>query len=105
MWRSFSRRGLTRRVAEIRRPQPAGQRGQRGGGVGNEVVPIVINGVMYVAAGNLVAAVKADTGDELWRYQLAQGSASSRGVNYWPGAGAIPPRIIFTAGRNLVALN
>ena len=87
-------------------PAPAGQRGQRGGGgVGNEVTPIVINGVMYVPAGNLVAAVKADTGDELWRYQLAQGSASSRGVNYWPGAGAIPPRIIFTAGRNLVALN
>src|SRR5438046_2287663 len=42
---------------------PAGQRGQRGGGggVGNEVVPIVINGVMYVPAGNLVVGVKADS--------------------------------------------
>jgi len=76
-----------------------------GGGVGAQAVPIVVNGVMYVPAGNQVIAIDPVNGTEIWKYQLAQGTASSRGVSYWPGDGDNPPRIIFTAGRNLVALN
>jgi quinoprotein glucose dehydrogenase len=33
------------------------------------------------------------------------GAPSSRGVAYWPGDGAHPARIVFTAGRRLAALN
>lgn len=81
-------------------------RGRGGaGGIGNEVTPIVIKGVMYVPAGNLVVALEADTGKEVWRYQMERGQASSRGVAYWPGDKDNPPRIIFTSGNNLVALN
>ena len=36
---------------------------------GHEAPPMVVNGVMFVAAaGNQVMAIKADTGDLLWRY-------------------------------------
>lgn len=89
---------------------PAAGRGRGGGrggpgGIGNEVTPIAVNGVMYVPAGNLVVAIDGDTGKEVWRYQLASGQASSRGVEYWPGDKDNPPRIIFAAGNNLIALN
>jgi len=85
-------------------PAPAGP-GRGGPGIGNEVTPIVVNGIMYVPAGNLVVALDADAGKEVWRYQLARGQASTRGVSYWPGDKDNPPRIIFTAGNSLVALN
>ena len=37
--------------------------------------------------------------------RLPAGRPSTRGVAYWPGDKQNPPRIIFTAGRNLIALN
>jgi outer membrane protein assembly factor BamB len=90
----------------------AGQSQQKGlgaiggiGNVGNEVTPLVIGGVMYVPAGNKIVALDSENGKELWKYQLATGTASSRGVAYWPGDQNNPPRIIFTSGRNLIALN
>ena len=85
---------------------PAAGRGRGGGaGIGGEVTPIVVNGVMYVPAGNLVVAIDGDGGKEVWRYALPRGQASTRGVSYWPGDKDNPPRIIFTSGNNLVALN
>jgi len=84
-------------------------RGGRGGGFGgggaSEATPIVVNSVMYVPAGNRVVALDATDGKEIWSYQVASGAASSKGVAYWQGDKDNPPRILFTAGRNLVALN
>ena len=40
----------------------------------NEVTPIVVNGVMYLPAGNRVVALDPETGAEIWRYQLKTGS-------------------------------
>ena len=82
-----------------------GRGGRGGGGVGAEATPIVAGGVMYIPAGNFVVALEPDTGKEMWRYKLSAGNASSRGVAYWPGDKQNPPRVIFTAGRSLVALN
>jgi glucose dehydrogenase len=97
---------FTTRPANAPPPNGKAKGGGRGGaGIGSEAVPIVINNVMYLPAGNLVVAVAADTGKEVWRYQLAMGAASSRGVAYWPGDKQNGARIIFTAGRNLIALN
>jgi quinoprotein glucose dehydrogenase len=79
--------------------------GRGGAGIGAEVTPIVVNGIMYVPAANLVVAVDTDGGKEVWRYQLSRGEASTRGVSYWPGDKDNPPRIIFTSGNNLIALN
>ena len=97
-------------------PGPAGRaggagRGGRGagGGVGAQVVPVVVNGVMYVPAGNVVVALDGATGKEVWRYTVTTGAASNRGVNYWPGNGTVAPRIVFTTrgqtGNSLVALD
>lgn len=76
-----------------------------GGSGSSEVTPIVIDGMMYLTTGNRVIAVNPETGKELWHYQVKNGAASTRGVTYWPGDGKLPPRIIFTAGRRMIAVS
>jgi quinoprotein glucose dehydrogenase len=71
----------------------------------NEVTPIVVNGVMYLPAGNRVVALDPETGAEIWRYELKIGAASQRGVSYWAGDKENPPRILFLTGHKMVALN
>ncbi|HXP86950.1 MAG TPA: PQQ-binding-like beta-propeller repeat protein [Bryobacteraceae bacterium] len=72
---------------------------------GSEFTPIVIQGVMYVAAFKHVAALEPEAGKILWRYDLKTGSPSRRGLAYWVGDGTNPPRVIFTSGRSMFALN
>ena len=74
-------------------------------GTMNEVTPLVVNGKIYLPAGNRVVALEAATGQEVWRYELKTGLASQRGVAYWPGDRNNPPRILFTTGHDMVALN
>src|SRR5205823_3424969 len=50
----------------------------------SEAVPIVVNGVMYLPAGNRVVALEPETGKELWRYVPKDGTPSRRGVTDWP---------------------
>ncbi|HEX4997446.1 MAG TPA: PQQ-binding-like beta-propeller repeat protein [Terriglobia bacterium] len=71
----------------------------------NEVTPIVVNGVMYLPAGNRIVALEPETGKEIWVYRLPSGTASFRGVAYWPGDAENNPRILFTSGQKLVGLN
>ena len=83
----------------------------RSGGAGpsaasfNQVTPIVVNGVMYLPAGNRVLALDPDTGREIWVYDRPKGLVSARGVAYWPGQAQIPPRLFFTSGHQMVALD
>src|SRR5215472_510768 len=108
-------RGAAQAQPPVDTPVPAqgGGRGGRGGGRGAapvptanpEATPIVINGVMYLPAGGRVLALDADTGKLIWEYKLPTGSTSARGVAYWPGEGSVPPRILFTAGPKLMAIN
>jgi glucose dehydrogenase len=82
-------------------------RSDQGGQQGptSEATPIVVNGVMYLPAGNRVVALDPESGKELWRYVLPKGTPSRRGVTYWPGDRDNPPCIIFTADRRLIAVN
>ena len=75
------------------------------GGRRLELTPIVVNGIMYISAETRALALDPATGKEIWSYELTQGKASTRGVAYWPGDRQNPPRIIFTAEQNLIALN
>src|SRR5262245_42094239 len=68
----------------------------------SEATPIVVDGVMYVPAANRVVALDPESGKELW--QFAAAAPSRRGVAYWRGDATRPPRIIFAAGRRLIAL-
>jgi len=70
-----------------------------------QVTPIVVNGVMYLPAANRVVALAPETGKEIWRYPVTGGAPSRRGVAYWPGNDTLPPRVFFTAGRRLIAIN
>ncbi len=72
---------------------------------GSEVTPIVVNGRMYLTAADRVVALQPETGIEIWRYELDEGAPSRRGVTYWEGDAAMGPRIFFTSGRRLVALD
>src|SRR5215470_10995902 len=72
---------------------------------GTEMTPIVVNGTMYLATNNKLVALEPETGKELWTYELKEGEPTRRGVAFWPGEGPIPPRIFFTAGQKLVAIN
>jgi glucose dehydrogenase len=71
---------------------------------GLEVTPIVVGGVMYLPGTGHVFALDADSGKEIWRYDVAQGP--TRGVAYWPGDKDNPPRIILTTfSRKVIALD
>jgi quinoprotein glucose dehydrogenase len=73
-----------------------------------QVTPIVVDGVMYVSTKRQrIVALNAETGVELWKYDPAvPGSRQHRGVAYWPGEGAIGPRIVFGTGNGrLIALD
>ena len=77
----------------------------RGGGFNSQVTPIVVNGVMYLPAANRVVALDPQNGKEIWRHVLGEGAPSRRGLTYWPGDAANPPRILFMAARRLIALD
>jgi glucose dehydrogenase len=84
-------------------PQTTGRGGAPA--VNSQATPIVVNGVMYVPAADRVVALEPETGKVVWEHTIAGGALSRRGVAYWTGEGSVPPRIIFTAGRRLIAVN
>jgi quinoprotein glucose dehydrogenase len=71
---------------------------------GSEFTPIAIAGVMYAAAADRVVALDAATGEEIWRYPMLDRAPPRRGLAYWPGDGNDRPRLLFAAGRALIAL-
>ena len=78
---------------------------ESGGRASAETVPIVVAGRMYLTAGNRVVALEPETGKEIWRYEVAGGAPSQRGVAYWPGAKGLGPRVLFTTRNVLLALD
>ncbi len=71
-----------------------------------EITPIVIDGIMYTPSGDRVVALNAATGEEIWVHEMEEGDqASFRGVGYWPGDANNPPRVLYTHGKKLSALN
>ena len=70
----------------------------------SQVIPIVVNGVMYITTGKRVVALEPETGKELWTYE-AKSAVATRGVAYWPGDPNNSPRLITSAGRTMFALN
>jgi glucose dehydrogenase len=71
--------------------------------------PIVVDGVLYGRNPLYnVFALDAASGRELWTHEPALahvGMSNMRGVTYWPGDGTRAPRILFTTGHYLMALD
>ncbi|SDG19939.1 quinoprotein glucose dehydrogenase [Dyadobacter soli] len=70
--------------------------------------PIVVNGILYGTTPLLsLFALKADTGEELWRFDPFAGGTprfhASRGVMFWEDGG--DKRILYTAGNHLCAVD
>jgi glucose dehydrogenase len=86
-------------------PTPAAKGKKGGGGANSEATPIVVNGLMYLPATDRLVALEPESGKLIWEYPVTGGAPSRRGVAYRPGDGSNPPRILFTAGRRLIALN
>jgi quinoprotein glucose dehydrogenase len=82
-----------------------GRGGAGAGAVNSQATPIVIDGVMYLPAANRVVALDAATGREVWQFPVTGGAPSRRGVAYWAGDPGTPARILFMAGRRLIALD
>jgi quinoprotein glucose dehydrogenase len=62
---------------------------------GLQVTPQMIDGVLYVAAGQHLYALEPETGAVTWKFSHA--GISRRGLGYWPGDGTTGPRF-FTGG-------
>jgi quinoprotein glucose dehydrogenase len=71
---------------------------------GSEFTPIVLGGRMFVLTADAAVALDGATGRELWRFPVAGGVPSRRGMGYWSGPGG-PAYVYFTSGRRLFALN
>lgn len=74
--------------------------------------PLVVKGLLYCTTATLkVFALNAATGEQVWTFdphfsQSLLAPNSNRGVTYWEAAGNdVPPRILYTAGSKLFALN
>jgi quinoprotein glucose dehydrogenase len=79
-------------------------------GGNSTAVPLAVDGVVYAAAGDRVVALDGASGETVWSSPAPAGGrgpgrVSTRGLSYWPGDGAREPRILFTSGARLVAID
>ena len=75
-----------------------------GGSIVSSATPIVVEGRLYLPIGNAVVALDAASGREIWRHAVADGQAR-RTVSYWPGDAERPPRIFYSSGKAITALD
>jgi glucose dehydrogenase len=75
----------------------------RTGKPASEAIPIVVRGVMYFTAPDGVYAIVPETGELLWKYDVAP--VAERGLAYWPGAPGTHPRVFTGNGFHLLALD
>ena len=80
-------------------PDPSGR------GPNSQATPIVVDGVMYLPAADRVVALRPETGEEIWSHPVDGRPPSRRGVTWWPGDDEHDPRILFTTGLRLHALD
>jgi len=82
--------------------------GETGGGFrGWSVTPLVVDGLMYFGTyGGKLVALNAETGVEIWMFDLKtisqSGRYSPRGISYWPGDAQTPARIVATTTDGLL---
>ena len=77
---------------------------------GGTAVPLAVDGVIYASAGARVVALDGATGELDWEFPPTGANGgparvSTRGLSYWPGDADHGPRILFTGGSGLYAVN
>ena len=79
-------------------------RPEGGGAIVGGTTPIAVDGVLYLPLGTAIVALDGASGAEIWRHPVS-GGISRRGVSWWPGDRDRPPRIYYSNGRSLYALD
>jgi glucose dehydrogenase len=76
---------------------------------GYTVTPIVVGNVMYFPVGTTIVGLQADSGKELWKFDLKtlkdlgpNPSAGGRGISYWPGTARVRPRIVIDTTNGFI---
>jgi glucose dehydrogenase len=78
--------------------------GEVGADVNSEGAPLVVDGVMYLDAGQTVFALDPETGRPIWKYETK--GTERRGLAYWPGDAQTAPRLFLgVAGRQMLGLD
>ena len=68
--------------------------------------PIVNNGVIFTPiSGGFVAAIKADTGELIWKSKQYGYFSARRGLVYWDDNKSLEPRLYFSNREKLICLN
>ena len=70
---------------------------------GSEGIPVVVGGVMYLAAANGIFAIVPETGKQLWHHPASQ--VALRGLAYWPGNKLSHPRVYAGVKGGMVTLD
>ena len=70
---------------------------------GSEGIPIVVGGVMYLAAANGLFAIEPETGKQIWHYEATQ--VALRGLAYWPGDKTTHPRVFAGVKGGMIAID
>lgn len=91
-------------VNELKQAWAFRVRPQGGGAIVGSATPIAIDGILYLPIGDAIVSIEGHTGKELWRHPVTGGLAR-RGVSYWPGEGTHAPRIYFSNGPKIFALD
>jgi glucose dehydrogenase len=75
-----------------------------------EITPLLIDGLLYISenqSGDIIA-LEPETGREVWRHKppvTAGRNIDRRGLAYWPGDGAMKPRIVAIWGHVMFGLD
>ncbi len=70
---------------------------------GSEGIPVVVGGVMYLAAANGIFAVEPETGKQIWHFEATQ--VALRGLAYWPGNKSTHPRVFAGVKGGMIAID
>jgi quinoprotein glucose dehydrogenase len=89
----------------VARLKPAWTWHSNDGAAGIEANPVAVDGTVYTptSGGNFVA-LNGATGKEIWRFK-PEGAPAIRGLLYWPGDANHAPRLYFSSGNWLYALD
>jgi quinoprotein glucose dehydrogenase len=70
---------------------------------GSEGIPIVVGGVMYLAAAGGLFAIEPETGKQIWHFPAEQ--VALRGLAYWPGDKTTHARVFAGVKGGMIAID
>jgi glucose dehydrogenase len=72
-----------------------------------EIRPLMVDGMLIISEPGTsdVVALEPETGKPVWRFKAAGPALDRRGFAYWPGDGAMRPRVVAIWGRTMFGID